>query len=61
MLNYSIWCMRFGKGLTKPQKKAGYASYLKESGVSELVKEETNKYERAAWKVRSYMANKLRQ
>lgn len=61
MYSYSVWCMRFGKGLTKPQKKAGYASYLKESGVSELLRQETSKYERAAWKVRSYLANKLRQ
>lgn len=61
MYSYNVWCMKFGKGLCKPQKKAGYASYLKESGVPELVREETNKYERTSWKVRSYMANKLRQ
>ena len=53
--------MKFGKGLHKSQKKVGYASYLKESGVSELIRQETDKYERTAWRVRSYLANKLRQ
>lgn len=61
MLNYCQWCKRFGYKLTKPQKRIAYSNYLKGVGVSDLIKSEVTKSERNAWKVRSYMANKLRQ
>lgn len=60
-LNYCEWCKRFGCRLTKPQKRIGYSRYLKEHGVKDLIRMEVGKTERNAWKVRSYMANKLRQ
>lgn len=57
---FPMFCQKH-RELTKPQKRIAYKAYLLELGVNELIRQEESKTERTAWKVRSYMANKLRQ
>lgn len=57
---FPMFCQKH-RELNKPQKRIAYKAYLLSFGVSELIHEEKSKTERTAWKVRSYMANKLRQ
>lgn len=57
---FPVFCQKH-RNLTRPQKRIAYKAYLLEFGVSDLIRQEKSKTERTAWKVRSYMANKLRQ
>lgn len=53
------------RGLSRKQaaekRKAAKKAFILEQGCKEVCRMETNRNERAAWKVRSFMANKLRQ
>lgn len=60
LISFPMFCQKH-RELNKLQKRIAYKAYLLEVGVSNLIRQEESKTERTAWKVRSYMANKLRQ